>query len=251
MCKRKNIDNSQVVTTNNVIPKMQSIPAGDFIMGSNSHKLLRKNESPEHKVYLEKFYLDTYEVSNQEYEKCVKEKKCTESEYSDNKHYNGPTMPVVGISWFDANKYCEFVGKRLPTEAEWEKAARGENRNIYTWGNELNLYREECYTNIYGKKDKCKYSAAVGSFPNDKSYYNLYDLNGNVREWVNDFYDKNYFKKDNKANPKGPTDSKHKVIKGASFKDTTNNLALSIRYKLKPEKKKNNVGFRCAKDVRN
>ncbi|HRP68546.1 MAG TPA: SUMF1/EgtB/PvdO family nonheme iron enzyme [Turneriella sp.] len=187
---------------------MACIPAGDFIRGSNDYL---DDEKPEEKVYISEFYIDKTEVTNKEFNECLAAGKCRECMKNGKCDYIGPrygwrykkdNQPVSGVSWFTAKEYCEFRGKRLPTEAEWEKAARGPQGNIYPWGNEpatcKNAIIEE------GKGDKVikgcveKHLEPVWHMPTapvasrPAGVYGLYDMAGNVHEWVNDWYAKSY-----------------------------------------------------------
>ena len=123
-------------------PNMKCIPAGNFIRGSNVHE---KDEKPEQTIYVSEFYIDTYEVTNEDFNKCIEVGKCKDCLKNNTCNYVGPRygkpymapkQPIVGISWYTAKEFCEFLGKRLPTEAEWEKAARGTKGDIYPWGRE-------------------------------------------------------------------------------------------------------------------
>ena len=114
------------------------VPAGEFLMGSDPavDKDAQDDEKPQHTVYLDTFWIDKTEVTNAQYQTCVSAGACSQSEYADDSHFNAPNQPVVGVSWNDATAYCEWAGRRLPTEAEWEKAARGTDGRIYPWGND-------------------------------------------------------------------------------------------------------------------
>jgi formylglycine-generating enzyme required for sulfatase activity len=188
---------------------MVLIPAGEFEMGSNEGK---NNEKLVHTVYLDAFYMDQYEVTNAQYKKFMDATgyKAPTSEY------NAPNQPVVGVSWYDANEYCKWAGKRLPTEAEWEKAARGGLvGKKYPWGDTL-THDDANYSGT-GGKDKWENISPVGSFaPNG---YGLYDMAGNVLEWCADWYDNNYYANSPKSNPKGPGSGEWRVLRGGSWDD--------------------------------
>jgi formylglycine-generating enzyme required for sulfatase activity len=178
------------------ISGMKCIPAGEFIRGSNSYD---PDEKPEAKIYVSEFYIDIYEVTNEDFGKCLQagkcktclqNKTCTYVGAKYGKPYQRPKQPAVGIPWYSAKEYCEFVGKRLPTESEWEKAARGPNGNIFPWGNEPATCERAIIEDEKGRKG-CfpeKLSPAnlmttqdVGSRP--AGVYGLYDMAGNSWEW--------------------------------------------------------------------
>ncbi|RMF89553.1 MAG: formylglycine-generating enzyme family protein, partial [Nitrospinota bacterium] len=145
---------------------MVLVPAGEFIMGSTSEDIdqllqqfpstnreLFTHEMPQHRVYLDAFYIDKYEVTNRLYQRFVEATGHRKPEYWGDSDLNGPEQPVVGVSWYDAKAYCEWAGKRLPTEAEWEKAARGTDGRTYPWGNEWDGRRAcvEAKNTVMGK----------------------------------------------------------------------------------------------------
>jgi formylglycine-generating enzyme len=161
---------------------MVCIPAGAFTRGNNSGN---DNEKPEAQIDLDEFYIDQYEVMNRFYRECVDKGVCTLQrmynipDYNTNIFYDN--YPVVGVTWDQARQYCEFLGKRLPTENEWEKAARGPDGYIYPWGNEMIESVQISLTQRTG-------TVKDGSTAEDVSEYGVYDMAGNVREWVNDDY---------------------------------------------------------------
>jgi len=213
------------------------IPAGEFIMGSDKGK---DDEKPPRKVLLSAYYIDRYEVTNLQYQRCVQAKVCGEPQkFLVNQ---SPSAPVVGVSYNDARTYCEWVHKRLPTEAEWEKAASQKNRNTeYPWGDE----RPDCTRANFVECDlKIK---EVGSFIKGASGYGVMDMAGNVAEWVADWYDKNAYLTMNTTNPKGPLTGTYRVIRGGSFKSTALDLRKSNRMYALPSERLMTVGFRCAR----
>ena len=213
------------------------IPAGEFIMGSDKGK---DDEKPPRKVLLSAYYIDRYEVTNLQYQRCVQAKVCGEPQkFLVNQ---SPSAPVVGVSYNDARTYCEWVHKRLPTEAEWEKAASQKNRNTeYPWGDE----RPDCTRANFVECDlKIK---EVGSFIKGASGYGIMDMAGNVAEWVADWYDKNAYLTMNTTNPKGPLTGTYRVIRGGSFKSTALDLRKSNRMYALPSERLMTVGFRCAR----
>ncbi len=180
-----------------VPPDMLPVPAGTFVMGSDSEG--EQDERPAHKVTLRGFLLDVYEVTNGAYRECVDAKVCRpwrddaakSMKYGSETAFRGPKQPVVGVSWDDAKTYCEWRGKRLPTEAEWERAARGDDGRKYPWGNETpDPKKHGCFQGCQGGA-----TANVGSFPADAGPYGHHDLAGNVWEWTADHYDPYAYKR--------------------------------------------------------
>jgi formylglycine-generating enzyme len=217
---------------------MVLIPAGDFQMGSN-----RDNEKPIHTVYLDAFYIDVYEVTKAQYRKFIDATEHKAPAYWNDKDYNAPDQPVVGVSWNDVVAYCQWAGKRLPTEAEWEKAARGGLvGKRYPWGDTI-THNDANYSGT-GGKDMWDGKSPVGSFaPNG---YGLYDMIGNVWEWCADWYDDNYYANSPKSNPTGPSSGLTRVLRGGSWNYHGLALRVSHRSYNAPPNMSSNVGFRCA-----
>lgn len=194
---------------------MALIPAGEFQMGSNDGG---NDELHIHTVYLDDFYMDVYEVTNAQYKKFTDATGHKVPYYWNNSDYNAPNQPVVGVSWYDAKDYAEWTGGRLPTEAEWEKAARGRlEGKTYPWGdvftNDDANYAG--YAGGTGGKDIWNYTSPVGSFaPNG---YGLYDMAGNVWEWCVDWYGADYYMKSPRQNPTGPSSGTRRVLRGGSW----------------------------------
>ncbi len=230
--------------------KMVLIPAGKFQMGSKDGK---NDEKPIHKVYLDAFYMDVYEVTNAQYKKFMEAMGYKAPTFWNGLHFNKPDQSVVGVSWYDASAYAKWAGKRLPTEAEWEKAARGGLiGKRYTWGDALT----HDHANYYGigGRDVWKYTAPVGSFP--PNGYGLYDMTGNVWEWCADWYDEDHYSISPKSNPKGPESGTYKVLRGgSSFSgDSLDGLGVNprtaLRYSTEPTVGYGtHFGFRCVQDV--
>ena len=226
--------------------EMVEIPEGPFVMGYDKGD---PDEAPPHSVYLKAFYIDLKEVTQSEYDRYAKmtqrEKPIVPVFEEDIKKLIDPDFPVVGIGWDDAFGYCRWAGKRLPTEAEWEKAARGEGRRLYPWGNEFDY----SFSNIDGEDDGFKYLAPVGFTESGRSPFGLYDMAGNVSEWVADSYDPQYYQKAPFRDPPGPDDSEFKVIRGSSWRDSKLNTRLTKRFSAKLWRTDATIGFRCAKTV--
>jgi len=201
-----------VTTTVTEKDDMVLIPAGEFQMGSNESD----DEKPIHTVYLDAFYIDKYEVTNAQYKKFMDAKGYKAPGYWNDPKYNAPNHPVVGVTWNDAKAYADWAGKRLPTEAEWEKAARGGvTGKKYVWGDEWPPPNKAGNFDNSITKDGYTYTAPVGSFkPNG---YGLYDMAGNVWEWCADWYDNNYYFTSTKSNPAGPSSGTYHVCRGGSW----------------------------------
>ena len=230
---------------------MVLVPAGEFPMGSNNGG---DDEQPVHQVSLDAYYLDKYEVTVGQYAKFLEATG-----------FNGPPMwptmdqpshqkrPIVNVDWSDASNYCEWAGKRLPTEAEWEKAARGTDGRIYPWGNEPpNTLRANYGQEKWNNHDVL---VPVGQLKDGKSPYGIYDMAGNVWEWVSDWYDQDYYATSPHQNPKGPEKGKYRVLRGGSWdlapehlRSTRRdfNIPLAPTYE-SPAYRNFNSGFRCAK----
>jgi len=236
---------------------MVLIPAGEFQMGGES-----LNELPVHTVYLDAFHMDVYEVTNAQYNKFMDETGHEAPTYWNNEGYNAPDQPVVGVNWFDAVAYAEWAGKRLPTEAEWEKAARGGlSGKRFVWGDEWpppknsgNFADEtarrvfDWHTIIDGYDDGYAVASPVGKFtPNG---YRLYGMAGNVCEWCADWYGSNYYANSPKSNPTGPDSGSLSVLRGGSWSRVwlvfdDNDLRVAHRYYFNPTDDYHFVGFRC------
>jgi len=231
-------------------PDMVRIPAGEFYMGENKYYewvfMLAYNiyDGPEHIVYLDEYYIDKYEVTNEQYAKFIKETgRRIPISWFDSR-FNQPKQPVVGIMWEDAVAYAKWVGKRLPTEAEWEKAARGTDRRLWPWGSEI-FDAERC--NVW--EIKLLKTVPVGTYEKGKSPYGCYDMAGNAWEWCADWYDQNYYYYSPKNNPKGPEYGQQKVIRGGSWHYFGHFARCAARYRVPSFAQLTQIGFRCAKSV--
>jgi formylglycine-generating enzyme required for sulfatase activity len=226
---------------------MVLIPAGEFTMGSTPREGLA-DETPQRRIILDAFYIDKYEMTVGRFSKFLQAAGADVPEYWNVANLDTDAeYPVVGVDWDQAQAYCKWAGKRLPTEAEWEKAARGGDGRRYPWGNEGPTPQ---YAN-FGKGGTFGYSkslAKVGSFESGKSPYGVYDMIGNVWEWVADWYDKGYYQSAPEKNPRGPEKGEFKVIRGGSWAKVPLVVRAAGRNRAAPSSQTTSIGFRCAKD---
>ena len=216
---------------------MMLVPAGAYWMGlrvGTTH-----HDAPLHKVFIDAFYMDKCEVTNRQYRKFVEETGHREPYYFNDPRFNDPMFPVVGVNWYDAVAYAEWAGKRLPTEAEWEKAARGGlESHLYPWGNELSKE----YANYHSMTSK-----PVASY--NHNGYGLFDMAGNVWEWVSDHYSANYYNMTPLSNPKGPTRGLRRVQRGGCLNTSWQALRCGNRHSYDPDLAMYFIGFRCVKEI--
>ena len=244
---------------------MVKIPAGTFLMGSD--KKVDRNaylpEFPQRKVYLDAYEIDKFEVTTVQFLKFV---LATNRPPLIDWQYDGgnfqETMashPVMHVSWFDADAYCKWAGKRLPTSAEWEKAARGEDGRIYPWGNEpaglsrANFGRTGLSGPVRDRPERLLLYPpiiSVDKYENAVSPYGVYQLYGNVDERTSDWYDPNYYKKAPDRNPKGPDKGTQRAFRGGGWIDSTPSVRPAQRNGTEPNTKMNWLGFRCARDMK-
>ena len=233
--------------------EMVLIPAGEFQMGDAFGENENRDELPVHTVYMDAFYMDIYEVTNAQYGKFMDATGHRAPTYWDDPDLNGPDQPVVGVNWHDTVAYAEWAGKRLPKEAEWEKAARGglEGKN-YPWGNEIASAGDTFLANYgpgdYGA-DGYGPTAPVGSFP--PNGYGLYDMAGNVWEWCADWYDGSYYSRSPYSNPQGPDSGTARVLRGGCWGNPYYGLRVAFRIGDGPTRTNwDGYGFRCvARDI--
>jgi formylglycine-generating enzyme required for sulfatase activity len=244
---------------------MVPVPEGEFTMGLSADKALEicqrlydncirssfTDEEPSHTVLLDAYWIDQTEVTNAMYSLCVKSGSCqpphsttaaTRPSYYGDSYYGD--YPVIFVDWNQANTYCQWAGARLPSEAEWEKAARGTNADVYPWGSYdpgLNLANYRTRGNNNGDTVK------VGTYPAGKSIYGAYDLIGNVAEWVADWYAENYYSTSPSSNPKGPDSGDARVIRGGAWYTIPGFFSTTYRDKLPPWNLNDGIGFRCAR----
>ena len=258
-------------TINDKYGEMVLVPAGNFIMGSDEGE---ENARPAHIVYLDSYYIDKHEVTNRLYAEFL-------NTPGNEKHFaNNPFQkirkikfdggyrylplekfadhPVVFVTWHNAVAFAEWAGKRLPTEAEWEKAARGSDLRFYPWGN----FPDNSYANYHNYVGS---TTEVGTYKKGASPYGAMDMAGNVLEWVNDKYQKLYYSVSPSINPQGPgmneTGFLHylsryafwkknsKVLRGGSWVGNSRDLKVFTRTRYSPKYKFDDIGFRCAKSV--
>lgn len=225
-------------------PELVLIPGGEFVMGKDG----KGDYSPAHKVYLDSFYMDKYEVTNAQYFKFCQKTGRKLPEFWGMKQYHCgsdfPNHPVVGVSWSDANSYAEWAGKRLPTEAEWEYAARGGLADMnYPSGDEL----DSTLAN-YSFQGYTKGTVEVGSYP--PNGYGLHDMVGNVWEWVSDYYHSGYYNSSPYKTPTGPKEGKFRLFRGGSWHSGPYCNRAYYRNALPANWVDFAGGFRCAKDLR-
>ncbi len=220
------------------------VPAGTFTMGNGS------SDAPIHKVYLDDYYIDKYDVTNLLYKACVAAGGCaqphslssaTHSDYYANSQYDN--YPVINVDWNQAKAYCAWRGSDLPSEAQWEKAARGTDGRTYPWGEGI----DTTFANY--SDSKIGDTTAVGSYEKGKSPYGVYDMAGNVWQWVNDWYDANYYRTlgDNASNPQGPSSGQYRVLRGGSWGADNDLIRSALRSWYDPSNSNVNVGFRCSR----
>ncbi len=240
----------EVVTRTHADHEQVFVGSGLFWMGL-TEETGRTNEQPQHQVWVSDFWLDRYEVTNARYRECVDAGVCV----APKRYYKADDHPVVYVSWEMADTYCRFKEMRLPTEAEWEKAATWcascldpEHKRTYPWGNEPPTCRRAVFDEEeFGCGDQATWP--VGSKRGGASAYGAMDMAGNVWEWVGDWYDSRaYVDRDSEANPTGPETGETRVMRGGSFATKPPYLRAAGRLKYLPEPTMQDVGvgFRCA-----
>jgi len=208
---------------------MVLIPSGSFQMGSSSAD---RNERPIHAVELDSFYIDKQAVTVAQYQEH-------DPNYRPSEYSSCRKCPATLLSWNDAKVYCLSLGKRLPTEAEWERACRCPDLFKWSWGNSPDNSKAH-----YGV-DRTAGSVPVSSY--DGHGFGTYNMSGNVYEWVNDFYDKNYYRNSPSSNPKGPENKSRRVKRGGSWPKDAKGVRCAKRYRSRPGERWGKNGFRCAK----
>ncbi|MGB0389190.1 MAG: formylglycine-generating enzyme family protein [Ardenticatenaceae bacterium] len=263
------------------------VPKGEFLRGSKEADADANDdgrEYPQRSIYLDAFWIDQTEVTNEMFSRFVDETGhethaekegtgwvydaspdfWTRTDGANWQHPHGPDSnldglekhPVVQISWNDAKAYCQWAGRRLPTEAEWEKAARGPHGRTYPWGNEdvadnlLNLCHKNCPWSgrIDSIDDGYELTAPVGTYPDGASPYGALDMAGNVWEWTADWYDPDYYKDAPERNPQGPATGKHRAVRGGSwYFNETHFVRAGYRGRDFPAFRFDLYGVRCAR----
>ncbi len=259
--------------------QMVLVPTGPFAMGSDFSEgpdFLEgisdegfSDERPERQVYLDGFFMDITEVTNAQYRACVAKGACADPQHTGSLTREGyyldsdfDLFPVIFVSYHQAQSYCQWAGKRLPTEAQWEKAARGQKEFTYPWGD----HRPDCTMSNFSKmiseydetgemvfSQTCfGDTVKVDQYPSYLSPYGIYNMAGNVAEWVSDWYLEQYYDSgiypDNLNNPQGPGDGKRRVYRGGGFANNMYLIRTAFRSHGLPGSSFAHVGFRCAKD---
>lgn len=265
--------------------EMVLIPAGEFLMGSPEDGASFDDERPQRRVYLRSFLIDRYEVTNARYKPFLDATGHSEPNHQKlefrlwfhGRPFPGSEQhPVVNVNWWDAVAYCQWLGKRLPTEAEWEKAARGTDGRRYPWGNNWEFTKVNSASYWAGHtiefKDGVEWTAfwvsgdgarishergirgevltlPVGNFPEGVSPYGLFDMAGNASEWVQDWYEPYAYLNAPLSDPQGPNGQLLKVVRGGSWLKPARNIRTSDRDYGFPADRASGIGFRCAKDA--
>lgn len=232
-----------------LLDEMVAIPAGPFLRGTDDGGF---DEKPARTISLNEFSIDRYEVTNYQYHQFVAatghRKAGPPSRYAKNmSKMKGVNQPVVYVSWDDADAYCRWKGKRLPTEAEWEKAMRGTDGRLWPWGSD----ERPGGANWARVQDGADVSARVGAFKDDRSPYGVMDGAGNVMEWVEDWYAENYYKDAPVHNPPSPEHGVFRVLRGGSYTTTGGDIRITSRSKMVPDFRDETIGFRCAVSSKN
>ncbi len=244
--------------------EMVMVPAGEFLMGSDkkTDRLAYRSEIPQHRVYLDAFEIGKYEVTALEYLKFV---LATNRSPQLDWRYDGGNFqesmahhPIMHVTWYDADAYCKWADQRLPTEAEWEKAARGSDGRLFPWGQEYagptraNFGRTGLSGPVRDRPERLLLYPpiiSVDKYENALSPYGLYQTIGNVAEWVADWYNPDYYKTAHDRNPQGPETGTQKAFRGGGWMDSTTTMRVAMRNGTDPNTKINWLGFRCARSV--
>ncbi|MBI5411518.1 MAG: SUMF1/EgtB/PvdO family nonheme iron enzyme [Nitrospirae bacterium] len=237
---------AQPASTNEapVAEEMIAIAAGSFTRGTTVGGY---DEQPERPIHLDAFSIDRYEATNHQYRAFVAatghRKAAPPSRYAKNmSRMGGVNQPVAYVSWEDAEAYCRWKGKRLPTEAEWEKAMRGLDGRLWPWGNDQNPMA----SNWGAAKDGYEATAPVGAFKRDVSPFGVADGAGNVMEWVADWYAEDAYREPVDKNPKGPDHGVYRVMRGGGYTTSGSDVRITSRSKMVPDFRDETIGFRCA-----
>ena len=241
------------------VDTMVVIPPGPFLMGTNRGFA---PEAPAHQVELDAFAIDKYEVTVAKYRTFLAHSGHRQPAEADNHLFNGERQPAFGVSWDDARAYCSWRGGALPTEAQWEKAARGTDARTYPWG-EAAPTGDRAVMDLGGPCGRSSWenpqpqpvpgefcsTMPVGSRPLGASPYGLYDMSGNVWEWCADWYDDTYYRRSPDRNPRGPLEGEFRVVRGSSWHHLPHYLETSARFRFAPDYRSTYVGFRCVQEI--
>jgi formylglycine-generating enzyme required for sulfatase activity len=228
---------------------MMYVPEGNFTMGAKNGF---SEQQPVHTVGVDAFWIDRTEVTNAMYAKCVLAGGCQQpkstSSSTRNNYYGAAqyaNYPVINVTWDNANGYCQWAGVHLPTEAEWEKAARGTDGRTYPWGDDVPTCSLANFWNV--NRGCFGDTSPVGSYPSGASPYKALDMAGNVWEWVMDWYDPGYYAKSLSFNPSGPISGTNRVLRGGAWGYGADYVSSSYRYGHIPASTDSNFGFRCSR----
>ncbi len=231
------------------------VPAGNFLMGfADSDSYPSYTAMPQQTVFLDAFWIDQTEVTNVMYAECVSKGACQEpTNISSNSHpdyYGNPEFdnyPVLYVNWNMAKTYCEWAGRDLPTEAQWEKAARGKDGSEYPWRESSYVSSGWDSSSFANFGESIGDTTPVGSYKKGQSIYGAYDMAGNVWEWVNGWYDDTYYSSMPTSNPKGPESGFDRVLRGGSWRDRFRDILSANRHFTSPVVTVDFIGFRCAR----
>jgi len=228
--------------------KLLYVPAGNFLMGSaDSDPDAQADEKPQHTIYLDAFWIDQTDITNKMYALCVSTGACNQPSntfsFAHPSYYGNSAFdnyPVMWVTWYDATAYCRWAARQLPTEAQWEKAARGTDGRIYPWGNETPDSSLLNYNRTAGDV------TAVGSYPDGASPYGVLDMAGNVFQWVNDWDSDTYYESSPASNPLGPDFGQARGQRGNDWENGGSGVRSAARYGIIPSFSNQADGFRCA-----
>tara|TARA_B100000686_G_C16802828_1_gene987397 strand:+ start:6912 stop:7748 length:837 start_codon:yes stop_codon:yes gene_type:complete len=230
---------------------MVYFPAGDFMMGSSDGDG-RPDERPKHKVFLDSFYLDKHEATGIEFEEYLmvhpKEHPTITGWFDRKVKPEMKDRPVIGLTWKRCLRYCKWRGKRIPTEAEWERAAAGLEGRVYPWGNRIPTWKHANFNKCCSIM-KGLILDIIGSHRRGTTPEGVYDLAGNIAEWVHDWYDKKYYEISPQRNPSGPIKGTYHVIRGGAWNSIGDYLRSSARYGYNDANNFYGIGCRCAKSI--
>lgn len=222
---------------------MVLVPAGEFEMGDGIYGPLRH-------VYVSAFYMDAYEITTAQYAQFLAVNDAVgPPDYWDTvERPRDDKLPVIGVSWDDADAYCRWAGKRLPTEAEWEKAARGTDSRTYPWGDDEPTPE---HVNFLNEAEDAYPDGlhAVGGHPLGKSAYGTFDQAGNAAEWTFDWFAESFDRRNDSRNPRGPATGESKVLRGGGWREPAERMLVARRMAARPDLRTDDLGFRCARDA--